>query len=205
MCWSSSVEINTDLKKEIIHPAININKWNSKSSLKVKVSVCLYSRDEFRQQLHLGLQQEAPQHLHLYVHVFLWDLPAGSSSLTLTFWLLQVKFWGTCSWTCSVNPKCTRTPRWAPSSCTTTTTTPSSLWRSEWDPQVPAVKHKQENPMWDKRQLLVENVKLNLPAPVCVRWPFRSELIQLVTVTQKKAESSYRELIEQQIQMYQRR
>lgn len=31
---------------------------------------------------------------------------------------------------------------------------------------------------------------------------FRSELIQLVTVTQKKAESSYRELIEQQIQMY---
>ncbi|XP_071318177.1 exocyst complex component 7 isoform X13 [Trachinotus anak] len=32
----------------------------------------------------------------------------------------------------------------------------------------------------------------------------KSELIQLVTVTQKKAESSYRELIEQQIQMYQR-
>ncbi|KAL6095321.1 exoc7 [Pungitius sinensis] len=31
----------------------------------------------------------------------------------------------------------------------------------------------------------------------------KSELIQLVTVTQKKAESSYRELIEQQIQMYQ--
>ncbi|XP_044033694.1 exocyst complex component 7 isoform X12 [Siniperca chuatsi] len=30
----------------------------------------------------------------------------------------------------------------------------------------------------------------------------KSELIQLVTVTQKKAESSYRELIEQQIQMY---
>ncbi|XP_023862932.1 exocyst complex component 7 isoform X12 [Salvelinus fontinalis] len=32
----------------------------------------------------------------------------------------------------------------------------------------------------------------------------KSELIQLVTVTQKKAESSYRELIEQQIQIYQR-
>ncbi|XP_049419237.1 exocyst complex component 7 isoform X9 [Epinephelus fuscoguttatus] len=32
----------------------------------------------------------------------------------------------------------------------------------------------------------------------------KSELIQLVTVTQKKAENSYRELIEQQIQMYQR-
>ncbi|XP_033963280.1 exocyst complex component 7 isoform X5 [Pseudochaenichthys georgianus] len=32
----------------------------------------------------------------------------------------------------------------------------------------------------------------------------KSELIQLVTVTQKKAECSYRELIEQQIQMYQR-
>ncbi|KAM9838098.1 exocyst complex component 7 isoform 2-T2 [Aulostomus maculatus] len=32
----------------------------------------------------------------------------------------------------------------------------------------------------------------------------KSELIQLVTVTQKKAEGSYRELIEQQIQMYQR-
>ncbi|XP_022598389.1 exocyst complex component 7 isoform X3 [Seriola dumerili] len=32
----------------------------------------------------------------------------------------------------------------------------------------------------------------------------KSELIQLVTVTQKKAETSYRELIEQQIQMYQR-
>uniref|UniRef100_UPI003AACADAB exocyst complex component 7 isoform X3 n=1 Tax=Centroberyx gerrardi TaxID=166262 RepID=UPI003AACADAB len=32
----------------------------------------------------------------------------------------------------------------------------------------------------------------------------KSDLIQLVTVTQKKAESSYRELIEQQIQMYQR-
>ncbi|XP_060950593.1 exocyst complex component 7 isoform X4 [Limanda limanda] len=32
----------------------------------------------------------------------------------------------------------------------------------------------------------------------------KSELIQLVTVTQRKAESSYRELIEQQIQMYQR-
>nr|XP_020460275.1 exocyst complex component 7 isoform X11 [Monopterus albus] len=32
----------------------------------------------------------------------------------------------------------------------------------------------------------------------------KSELIQLVTVTQKKAESSYKELIEQQIQMYQR-
>nr|XP_057924562.1 exocyst complex component 7 isoform X8 [Doryrhamphus excisus] len=32
----------------------------------------------------------------------------------------------------------------------------------------------------------------------------KSELIQLVTVTQKRAESSYRELIEQQIQMYQR-
>ncbi|KAJ8013497.1 hypothetical protein DPEC_G00030400 [Dallia pectoralis] len=32
----------------------------------------------------------------------------------------------------------------------------------------------------------------------------KSELIQLVTVTQKKAESSYRELIEQQIQVYQR-
>ncbi|XP_054454484.1 exocyst complex component 7 isoform X3 [Anoplopoma fimbria] len=31
----------------------------------------------------------------------------------------------------------------------------------------------------------------------------KSELIQLVTVTQKKAENSYRELIEQQIQMYQ--
>lgn len=34
---------------------------------------------------------------------------------------------------------------------------------------------------------------------------FRSELIQLVTVTQKRAEASYKELIEQQIQMYQRR
>lgn len=34
---------------------------------------------------------------------------------------------------------------------------------------------------------------------------FRSDLIQLVTVTQKKAENSYRELIEQQIQMYQHR
>uniref|UniRef100_A0A8C7GKH8 Exocyst complex component 7 n=1 Tax=Oncorhynchus kisutch TaxID=8019 RepID=A0A8C7GKH8_ONCKI len=33
----------------------------------------------------------------------------------------------------------------------------------------------------------------------------KSELIQLVTVTQKKAESSYRELIEQQKQIYQRR
>ncbi|XP_046887660.1 exocyst complex component 7 isoform X8 [Hypomesus transpacificus] len=32
----------------------------------------------------------------------------------------------------------------------------------------------------------------------------KSELIQLVTVTQKKAEGSYRELIEQQIHMYQR-
>uniref|UniRef100_A0A667ZXU8 Exocyst complex component 7 n=1 Tax=Myripristis murdjan TaxID=586833 RepID=A0A667ZXU8_9TELE len=32
----------------------------------------------------------------------------------------------------------------------------------------------------------------------------KSDLIQLVTVTQKKAESSYRELIEQQIQTYQR-
>ncbi|KAM3859776.1 LOW QUALITY PROTEIN: exocyst complex component 7 [Diretmus argenteus] len=32
----------------------------------------------------------------------------------------------------------------------------------------------------------------------------KSDLIKLVTVTQKKAESSYRELIEQQIQMYQR-
>ncbi|XP_028287040.1 exocyst complex component 7 isoform X5 [Parambassis ranga] len=32
----------------------------------------------------------------------------------------------------------------------------------------------------------------------------KSELIQLVTVTQKKAESSYKELIEQQIEMYQR-
>ncbi|XP_056152999.1 exocyst complex component 7 isoform X3 [Lampris incognitus] len=32
----------------------------------------------------------------------------------------------------------------------------------------------------------------------------KSDLIQLVTVTQKRAESSYRELIEQQIQMYQR-
>ncbi|XP_040923120.1 exocyst complex component 7 isoform X4 [Toxotes jaculatrix] len=32
----------------------------------------------------------------------------------------------------------------------------------------------------------------------------KSELIQLVTVTQKTAESSYKELIEQQIQMYQR-
>ncbi|MCJ8750406.1 hypothetical protein PDJAM_G00264350, partial [Pangasius djambal] len=36
---------------------------------------------------------------------------------------------------------------------------------------------------------------------VCV---CRSELIQLVAVTQKKAESSYRELIQQQIQTYQR-
>lgn len=35
--------------------------------------------------------------------------------------------------------------------------------------------------------------------------PFRSELIQLVAVTQKTAERSYRELIEQQIQTYQRR
>lgn len=34
---------------------------------------------------------------------------------------------------------------------------------------------------------------------------FRSELIQLVAVTQKTAERSYRELIEQQIQTYQRR
>lgn len=33
----------------------------------------------------------------------------------------------------------------------------------------------------------------------------RSELIQLVTVTQRKAESSYRELIKQQIDIYQRR
>lgn len=33
----------------------------------------------------------------------------------------------------------------------------------------------------------------------------RSELIQLVAVTQKTAERSYRELIEQQIQTYQRR
>lgn len=35
--------------------------------------------------------------------------------------------------------------------------------------------------------------------------PPRSELIQLVAVTQKTAERSYREHIEQQIQTYQRR
>lgn len=34
---------------------------------------------------------------------------------------------------------------------------------------------------------------------------FRSELIQLVTVTQKEAESSYRELIKEQINMYKSR
>lgn len=34
---------------------------------------------------------------------------------------------------------------------------------------------------------------------------FRSELIQLVTVTQKEAESSYRELIKEQIYMYKNR
>lgn len=34
---------------------------------------------------------------------------------------------------------------------------------------------------------------------------FRSELIQLVTVTQKRAESLYRELIEQQINSYKSR
>ncbi|KAF3853993.1 hypothetical protein F7725_014681 [Dissostichus mawsoni] len=43
------------------------------------------------------------------------------------------------------------------------------------------------------------NLQLNLLSKSKV-----SELIQLVTVTQKKAEGSYRELIEQQIQMYQR-
>lgn len=34
---------------------------------------------------------------------------------------------------------------------------------------------------------------------------YRSELIQLVAVTHKRVESSYRELIEQEIQNYQRR
>lgn len=33
----------------------------------------------------------------------------------------------------------------------------------------------------------------------------RSELIQLVTVTQKRAETSYKELMTQQIETYQRR
>lgn len=44
----------------------------------------------------------------------------------------QVRCWGTCSWTCSVSPKCTRTRLWAPFFCTTTTTTSSSRWRSEF-------------------------------------------------------------------------
>lgn len=39
----------------------------------------------------------------------------------------------------------------------------------------------------------------------CVLLGFRSELIQLVTVTQKEAESSYRELIKEQIYMYKNR
>ena len=45
-----------------------------------------------------------------------------------------------------------------------------------------------------------------IPPPLLCPWPHpRSELIQLVAVTQKTAERSYREHIEQQIQTYQRR
>lgn len=40
---------------------------------------------------------------------------------------------------------------------------------------------------------------------VCVWRIFRSELIQLVTVTQKEAEGSYRELIKEQIYLYKNR
>lgn len=45
-------------------------------------------------------------------------------------------------------------------------------------------------------------------SPILLSCPYphpRSELIQLVAVTQKSAERSYREHIEQQIQTYQRR
>lgn len=44
-----------------------------------------------------------------------------------------------------------------------------------------------------------------LPLLLCPLPSPRSELIQLVAVTQKTAERSYREHIEQQIQTYQRR
>lgn len=44
-----------------------------------------------------------------------------------------------------------------------------------------------------------------VPSTLSPPLPPRSELIQLVAVTQKTAERSYREHIEQQIQTYQRR
>lgn len=54
-------------------------------------------------------------------------------------------------------------------------------------------------PSWEQ---LGEQLAQVLPQVSCSS---RSELIQLVAVTQKTAERSYRELIEQQIQTYQRR
>lgn len=54
-------------------------------------------------------------------------------------------------------------------------------------------------PSWEQPR---EQLAQVLPQVSC---SFRSELIQLVAVTQKTAERSYRELIEQQIQTYQRR
>lgn len=51
---------------------------------------------------------------------------------------------------------------------------------------------------------IIKDHKTPKADPRCVP-VLRSELIQLVTVTQKKAEMSYRELIEQQIHMYKSR
>lgn len=53
----------------------------------------------------------------------------------------QVRCSETCSSTCSANPKCMKTPLWAPSSCTTTTTTSLSRWRSEGSTSCPLLLH----------------------------------------------------------------
>lgn len=49
------------------------------------------------------------------------------------------------------------------------------------------------------------SVNITSPIEMTSSVLYRSELIQLVAVTHKRVESSYRELIEQEIQNYQRR
>lgn len=67
-----------------------------------------------------------------YVSVQVWPRVGGACPSNWRVGVSsQVRCWETCSSTCSANLKCTKTLHWAPSSCTTTTTTSWSRWRSE--------------------------------------------------------------------------